>query len=287
MSSIAQPVARSVSRSVLAGQRMNLGYLIRSMFSNSEQGFAYDPNDLTTLYQDAAGTIPVTGAGQPVAMMTDISGNNHIAIQTQSGLRPPLQKDATTGYYYLWPDGADDFLVISAVNFTATDKLSLFIAERTEKLNALSSLIETGSNYTNPTGGFGYFTPGVASTEASAKTISGGISGGGGYWNFGIVNTNSGWNRVSTMQFDMSSAIKDQQAKIRVNGVQLPTPTSATTVVVGSKFGNNPVYIGRRNGTSIPFGGRIYGIVCIGRLTTASETLAIEREFAKRVGVVL
>ena len=73
MSSIAQPVARSVSRSVLAGQRMNLGYLIRSMFSNNEVGFAYDPNDLTTLYQDAAGTIPVTGAGQHVGLVLDKS----------------------------------------------------------------------------------------------------------------------------------------------------------------------------------------------------------------------
>lgn len=47
--------------------------IIKSLFANNEQGFAYDPNDLTTLYQDAAGTIPVTATGQPVGLMLDKS----------------------------------------------------------------------------------------------------------------------------------------------------------------------------------------------------------------------
>ena len=51
----------------------NLSQLIKSLFSLGEQGFAYDPNNLNTLYQDAAGTIPVTAAGQPVGLMLDKS----------------------------------------------------------------------------------------------------------------------------------------------------------------------------------------------------------------------
>lgn len=47
--------------------------IIKSLFANNEQGFAYDPNDLTTLYQDAAGTIPVTAVGQPVGLALDKS----------------------------------------------------------------------------------------------------------------------------------------------------------------------------------------------------------------------
>ena len=53
--------------------QQNLTQLIKSLFANNEVGFAYDPNDLTTLYQDAAGTIPVTAAGQPVGLMLDKS----------------------------------------------------------------------------------------------------------------------------------------------------------------------------------------------------------------------
>lgn len=47
--------------------------LMRKLFSNGEQGFFYDPNDLSTMYQDNTGTIPVTAAGQLVGLMLDKS----------------------------------------------------------------------------------------------------------------------------------------------------------------------------------------------------------------------
>ena len=60
--------------SLLGCKRLNnISQLIKSLFANNEQGFAYDPNDLTTMYQDATGTVPVTGAGQPVGLVLDKS----------------------------------------------------------------------------------------------------------------------------------------------------------------------------------------------------------------------
>lgn len=47
--------------------------LIRKLFSNNEQGFAYDLNDLSTMFQDAAGAVPVTAVGQAVGLMLDKS----------------------------------------------------------------------------------------------------------------------------------------------------------------------------------------------------------------------
>lgn len=44
-----------------------------SLFSNNEQGAWYDPSDYSTLYQDAAGTTPVTAVEQPVRLMLDRS----------------------------------------------------------------------------------------------------------------------------------------------------------------------------------------------------------------------
>ena len=46
---------------------------IAAMFASGEQGAWYDPSDLSTMYQDAAGTIPVTAVGQPVGLMLDKS----------------------------------------------------------------------------------------------------------------------------------------------------------------------------------------------------------------------
>ncbi len=44
-----------------------------SLFADGEQGGWYDPSDLTTLYQDAAGTTPVTAVEQPVGLVLDKS----------------------------------------------------------------------------------------------------------------------------------------------------------------------------------------------------------------------
>lgn len=64
----------------------NLGFaangmaqVIKSLFANNEQGFAFDFNDLSTMYQDSAGTIPVTGVGQPVGLVLDKSKNLQIS----------------------------------------------------------------------------------------------------------------------------------------------------------------------------------------------------------------
>lgn len=59
------------SATILGGASKTLNQIIKSLFANNEQGFAYDPNDLTTMFQDAAGTIPVTTVGQPVGLMLD------------------------------------------------------------------------------------------------------------------------------------------------------------------------------------------------------------------------
>lgn len=44
-----------------------------SLFKAGEQGAWYDPSDLTTLFQDSAGTTPVTAVEQPVGLMLDKS----------------------------------------------------------------------------------------------------------------------------------------------------------------------------------------------------------------------
>jgi hypothetical protein len=62
------------------------------LFQNGEDGFWYDPSDLSTMFQDAAGTIPVTGLGQPVGLLLDKSGNGyHLSQATSDPARPTLE----------------------------------------------------------------------------------------------------------------------------------------------------------------------------------------------------
>lgn len=63
-----------------------------SLFAAGEQGTWYDPSDLTTLFRDAAGTIPVTLSPmeQTVSLMRDKSGRNNHASQVTGAKRPKL-----------------------------------------------------------------------------------------------------------------------------------------------------------------------------------------------------
>lgn len=55
--------------------------IIRKLFANNEQGFTRTPDDLSTMYQDAAGTVPVTAVGQPVSLMLDKSKGLALGVE--------------------------------------------------------------------------------------------------------------------------------------------------------------------------------------------------------------
>lgn len=90
---------------------------VSTLFIAGEQGAWYDPSDLSTLYQDAAGTIPVTANGDPVGLMLDKSGNGNHATQSVAASRPVYRTDGTL--HWLAFDGGDDVLSIpTASNLT-------------------------------------------------------------------------------------------------------------------------------------------------------------------------
>ena len=64
--------------------------LIAQLFASGEQGFWYDPSDMATLYQDSAGTTPVTALEQPVGKILDKSGRGNHLIQPTATSRAVL-----------------------------------------------------------------------------------------------------------------------------------------------------------------------------------------------------
>jgi len=82
------------------------------LFADGTAGLWLDVQDLSTLFQDAAGTTPVTAAGQPVGLIRDKSGRGNHLSQATSSAKPILRQDAA-GRYYLEPDGVDDLLSVT------------------------------------------------------------------------------------------------------------------------------------------------------------------------------
>lgn len=90
---------QDVSQAVIkaAGVRKIDQVIVSPLFAASEQGVWYDPSDLTTLFQDSAGTTPVTAAGQPVGRILDKSGRNNHATQSTAAARPTYGLHPITG----------------------------------------------------------------------------------------------------------------------------------------------------------------------------------------------
>ncbi len=82
--------------------------VITKLFLNGERGVWYDPSDKSTLFQDVAGTVPVTKDGDPVGLMKDKSGNGNHAVQTVSASRPIYRTDGNL--HWLEFDGVNDML---------------------------------------------------------------------------------------------------------------------------------------------------------------------------------
>lgn len=263
--------------STILGYASNFNQQIQKLFSNGEQGFAYDPNDLSTMFQDVAGTVPVTTVGQSVGMICDKSGRNNHAYQTTSASRPILRKNAITGANYLEFDGSDDFLQTSNIDFTATDKVSLFAGLR-KRSDATGVFVELSTSADTNPNSFYLLTP-----QGSRYPFS--------------FYTKAGMTMASTVAVPLGvafapfSCVTIVKSAMVINGdvsikINQNTYTTKNTTAIG-KYGNYPLYIGRRAGYLYPFNGHLYSLIGIGRLTTDSETTALEKAIAKNTGVTL
>jgi len=94
------------------------GFDPTSLFAASQQGLLYEAFDISTLFQDSAGTTPVTASGQPVGEMLVKLGNGNHATQATAARRLTYQ----TGPARATLDKVDDRLLVTVPTggFTGT-----------------------------------------------------------------------------------------------------------------------------------------------------------------------
>lgn len=269
--------------STILGYASTFDQQIQKLFANGEQGFWYDPNDIGTMFQDAGGTIPVTAEGQPVGLIRDKSGRNNHAYQTTSASRPILRKNAVTGANYLEFDGTDDSLATSNIDFTATDKVSLFAGVRKLSDAAIGFIVELSTSADQAINQGSFYVRAPFATDGSF-----GVSSRGSQQHF--TTTPSEYpapiSTVLTTKMTSKFSTRDEAINLRINANHVIGTGNADRASEGN-YGNYPLFIGRRSGTTFPFNGHIYSLIGIGRLTTDVETKALEKLIAKNTGVTL
>lgn len=252
-----------------------------ALFSSGENGVWYDPSDLSTMWQDSAGTTPVTAVGQPVGKITDKSGRGNHATQSTSGKRPLLQQDAG-GRYYLAFNGTSSVLsTAAALNLSATDKASVFLALLKNTDATVAVALELGSDVNANTGSFAVLAPSTNATTDYGLLVHGSTVV-AGYLTTGFP---AGTPNVVTLGIDIAGADRATECFPRVDGF-VPTLATVGAASCGSgNLGNYTLNIGSRAGTGILFAGRVYGLVVRGAATSQIDTDRVEAYLCTKCGV--
>ena len=257
------PINLSVTNITATSVRLNwMRWTPLQLFLAGVLGVWFDPSDLSTLFQDAAGTIPVTADGDPVGLMLDKSGNGNHATQAVSGSKAVYRTDGVL--HWLDPDGADDFFNVSnPLSYSSQNVLLAFSGGN------------SGRIFDNRgTGGGG--------TEVGLFIRSDlvGIDDGQGT----IVSLNAIQNsqpKVWTVEY--SESIK--RLSLRENGALEDEISDASLLSVVSN--KNAALFSATNDNSQNFGGRFYGSIVREGLMTVDQTQQAEIYLADLAGVTL
>ncbi len=160
---------------------------------------------------------------------------------------------------YLKFDGVDDSLSTASINFTGTDKVTLFSAVRKLSDSPNGIVIEFSSTFANP-GTFALQAPWDYGSQY--RFVS------GGNFAVGIALPTNPSNAPVTNVLTALGDISGDRATLRIDGSQAAQDTSDQNT---GNYGNYPLYIGRRNNASLAFNGRLYQLIIIGALEGSGE----------------
>ena len=100
-----------------------VGFYPGSLFAAGEQGVWYDPSDMTTMFQDVAGTTPVTAVEQSVGLLLDKRSPAYSVYFDGTGDYLTVQNTASVNNF-----GTGDFTIETWVRFNAVDSEQVIIA---------------------------------------------------------------------------------------------------------------------------------------------------------------
>lgn len=253
-----------------------------SLFSSGEQGAWYDPSDFSTMFQDSAGTTPVTAAGQPVGKILDKSGRANHATQATTANRPTLQQDGS-GYYYLSFNGTNSTLAsTSTVNLSTTNQVTMCAG--LNRAGASQAVLASFGQVAVNTGAFEMEAPFnntnqdglVINDPVTAATVANTVLPAPGSSAF-----------VHTGLFDRTQANANQIIS-RFNSVQqTPSTYTGAETASGTNFGNLTLMLGNRSGQTLFYNGRLYQFVLRGAITTGTSLTNLERFVGSKQGIAL
>jgi hypothetical protein len=175
----------------------------------------------------------------------------------------------TSGYpFFLRFDGTDDSLATASIDFSATDKMSVFAGVRKLSDAATQIIAEftttwvgaTGSFalYLDPTGSQYYASPSRGNAAANVSQVA-----------VAPIAYAAPITNVLTATHDIAG----DNSTLRANGTFVNTATGDKG---SGNFANAILYLGRRAGSSLPYNGRLYSLIVRGAQSTDAQIASTE-----------
>jgi hypothetical protein len=239
------------------------------LFIGGINGGYYNPNIMTSLFQDDAGTVPVNTDGQVVAIINDLSGNNHHLVQTDNTKRPIFRTDGINNWLELNGDdmqsnisnfGGDCFVFAKLQHNTPPSaQYKHFGIDIISPANSNLLLLEAQNNLTGRIQIRGRNAGGVGSSGIAQYTS-------------GVLNGSFPFNTLHTY---LGQSYNDRSLELYRDNILIttaaPTGTVGTLTNVRIILGNSAIA-----GSYFP---RFYGGVICNKVATADERDLINNFF--------
>jgi hypothetical protein len=252
-------------------------------------GGGADPSGIINFASGARHTVRLTASINRTTVSFSALGGTNFSIDnisvrelpgnhfTQANVaNAPLLQQDTSGRYFLLFDGSDDWLQSAAtINPGAVDKAQVFAGVRKLSDAAVGVVLESSASLAANNGTIQLLAPSTAGAPTYGFTSRGTSNGAATYNNAAVTAPVT--NVVSGL-----ADISAPSSILRVNGSQVGSNTSSQGT------GNYLTYthfIGRRNGATIPFNGRLYQMITrFGANLTADQIAATETFVNQRTG---
>ena len=143
-------------------------------------------------------------------------------------------------------------------------------------------LVEFSANVNTNNGSFYISAPEGAAATYGTRTKGTGFSTGYNHATFAAPITNV---IAASYNNSGSGGTPANCVQARINGTAVTGPDAGTNTTAAN-YGNHPIYIGRRGGSSLPFNGILYTLIIRGTTTTTGTIADFERNLlARRCGV--
>jgi hypothetical protein len=189
--------------------------------------------------------------------------NDGVGIPAYQRVAAATDYDTSGFPLYLRFDGTDDSLSTASIDFSATDKMSVFSGVRKLSDAAGGNIVSLG-NVTSVNGSFELRAPRAAAPNymfASRGT------------SFADANIASGYSAPITNVVTGIADISADLCALRINGTVVASPTTDQGT---GNYSSAVVFVGRLGGTALSFNGRLYSLIVRGAQSTTAQIASTE-----------